>query len=287
MVRDFDPGYDGSVPGDLTSFRGSLAFTIAFPQPGGLWTTNGDPAGTNEVAPTTAWGLAAAGNSLFFVGSDAATGSELWRSDGTPQGTHLVLDILAGPGSPNIFGITPVGGRVFFRVQSPAGEDLWTSDGTPLGTRPLHAFRSMDELTSAGAFLYFTADDGEHGAELWRSDGTPEGTRLVADVAPGPASSSPASLTAVGDRILFAADDGIHGVEPWVSDGAPEGTKLLEDLSPGPASSAPAEFRDSGDVIYFRASREDVGAQLWSLPSSAIGPRPGERPRPTRILPPR
>ena len=33
---------------------------------------------------------------LFFVGSDAANGSELWKSDGTTAGTVRIKDICSG-----------------------------------------------------------------------------------------------------------------------------------------------------------------------------------------------
>ena len=115
----------------------------------------------------------------------------------------------------------------------------------------LATFRSIDALTVVGGNVFFEADDGVHGLELWTSDGTEAGTRLVRDVAPGPASSSPSALAAVGDRLLFAADDGAHGIEPWVSDGSEEGTRLLEDVLPGPPSSHPGQFEPSGAVVYF------------------------------------
>ena len=37
------------------------------------------------------------GGALAFAGNDQRQGSELWRSDGTPEGTTLVLDLCASP----------------------------------------------------------------------------------------------------------------------------------------------------------------------------------------------
>ena len=35
-------------------------------------------------------------DSVYFIGNDSAHGTELWKSDGTPQGTSLVKDIYPG-----------------------------------------------------------------------------------------------------------------------------------------------------------------------------------------------
>ena len=43
--------------------------------------------------------FAFAGSTLFFVAQDPEHGLELWKSDGTAEGTVLVKDILPGPGS--------------------------------------------------------------------------------------------------------------------------------------------------------------------------------------------
>ena len=287
LVQDFQPGIYGSVPGDLTPFRGALAFSIAFPQ-GGLWTTDGTTAGTRETAPMPASSVVAAGATLYFIGYDAATGNELWRSDGTPQGTRLVKDAVPGPGNQNLYALTPAGDRIFYLAQASDHSELWTSDGTEAGTRSVAALRAMGSLTAVGARVFFYADDGQHGFELWTSDGTPGGTRLVRDIAPGLASSFPTSLGAAGGRLFFAADDGVHGIEPWVSDGTAEGTHLLEDLSPGPASSSPSQFVASGDVVYFAASDDEAGKQIWSIPAQpdeTVTPR--GRPRTPRVAPPR
>ena len=42
--------------------------------------------------------------------------------------------------------------------------------------------------------IYFDGSEAAHGLELWKNDGSVAGTSLVADISPGPASSSPSSL---------------------------------------------------------------------------------------------
>src|SRR5262245_12521834 len=62
--------------------------------------------------------LTVLGNLVLFTAYDPRHGRELWRSDGTPGGTRLILDLLPGAGS--AFGeTTPLvvaGNLVFFRA---------------------------------------------------------------------------------------------------------------------------------------------------------------------------
>ena len=106
-----------------------------------------------------------------------------------------------------------------------------------------------------GGFLYFTADDGQHGVELWRTDGSSAGTQMVSDLCPGPCSSSPARLTVFGDRIAFVATDGFHGQEIWLSDGTRDGTRMPRDLCPGVCPSrTPSWLTVVGDRLFFGVS---------------------------------
>ena len=77
-----------------------------------------------------------AGGTLFFVASEPATGTELYRSDGTPEGTLLVGDIVAGPASSNPATLTAAGGLLFFTAATlQIGREMWVLDPneTPAG----------------------------------------------------------------------------------------------------------------------------------------------------------
>jgi ELWxxDGT repeat protein len=45
------------------------------------------------------WNLFAVGDEVYFTAQERFHGREMWRSDGTPNGTELVKDILPGEGS--------------------------------------------------------------------------------------------------------------------------------------------------------------------------------------------
>src|SRR5262249_8854048 len=126
--------------------------------------------------------LTEVGGTLFFAANDGTNSLELWKSNGTADGTVLVKDINPGGGNN--------------------------------GSLPNH-------LTAVGGTLYFTAFVPATGIELWKSDGTEAGTVLVKDINPGSACSRPHELAFVNGALFFAADDGRNGIEPWVLDFGP------------------------------------------------------------------
>jgi ELWxxDGT repeat protein len=148
------------------------------------------------------------GRMLYFIVGN----NQLWRSDGTEEGTEQVLAPLYSPGE-----LTAVGDQLFFVNDN----RLYRTDGTLAGTFPL-TLQNAGKLTSAGGVLYFTGidpADGDGGRDLWRSDGTAAGTVRVADVSIE-TSSSPygGQLASFDGRLYFPNDDGVHGVELWAID---------------------------------------------------------------------
>jgi ELWxxDGT repeat protein len=210
---------------------------------------------------------------IAFSAETSTDGRELWVTDGTADGTHLLADInpngSSNPGSYSYQGqagiiaapadLVPHGdGRVLFNADDGTnGVEPWVSDGTAEGTHLLANLNPGADSSYASNFFdlgngrfLFEANDGTHGAEPWVSDGTAEGTHLLADVNPGAdngsappgALSSPpqSGFVSLGNgRALFTATDPTHGDEPWVTDGTPEGTHLLADLNPGLDSGTP------------------------------------------------
>ncbi len=74
-------------------------------------------------------------NTIFFTAQDASYGLELWKTNGTSEGTTLVKDIKPGPLSSNIANLTVFKGKVYFSANDGInGAELWVSDGTASGT---------------------------------------------------------------------------------------------------------------------------------------------------------
>jgi ELWxxDGT repeat protein len=161
----------------------------------------------------------------IFVAGNTTSGSEVYRSDGTAAGTYLLRNI------------------------NP-------STSTAAATQP-------QNLTRAGAFVFFTADDGVHGRELWRTDGTSAGTALVRDIWIGPGGSVPSNFVAAGNRLVFTAYTPETGVEFWTSDGTPQGTFMFLDVVPGPSGANLRSVTRAGNLIYFAATVPPSLSSLW------------------------
>jgi ELWxxDGT repeat protein len=107
---------------------------------------------------------------------DPQHGRELWTSDGSSAGTHLVKDIVPGVASGISSEIgaytTAVGGRVFFVASDPAhGAELWVSDGSDAGThlvghlpRPAGRHAGQSASPRVRRRLIFAANDGRTGS---------------------------------------------------------------------------------------------------------------------------
>jgi len=139
--------------------------------------------------------MTAVNNMFFLIGYDETHGEELWKSDGTPEGTVLVKDINVGYKNSNIRNMFAApNGMLYFNtddVQSSAwhSNKLWKSDGTPEGTIALDKdfvngaikdvllfYITGDWEGSEGSW---TGEEGMRGLDLWAGDGTEAGTHIL------------------------------------------------------------------------------------------------------------
>ena len=155
-------------------------------------------------------------STLYFVADDGTTGRELWKSDGTPQGTVLVKDIAPGGLSSSPQQLASVGSGLFFAANDQSnGNEPWTSDGTEGGTFMIGnvaagaASSDPASFTSglAAAKVVFVATEATFGREWWLSDLTEAGTELFFDLNPGPTGSFPQeAVVALSGDIVFSAE---------------------------------------------------------------------------------
>ena len=217
---------------------------------------------------------------LYFV-AQSPQGKELWKSDGSFDGTVLVKDILPGAAGSSPRELTSVNGILYFsaRDAETSGFEVWKSDGTESGTvmvrdiRPGSQGSQPGELTDVGGILYFSASDGTSGQELWKSDGTAAGTVMVADILPGVGSSNPKHLTNIGGTLFFASNNGVHGTELWKSDGTAAGTVMVQDSVAGSKGANPAYLTEmNGSVFYTSFFNATQG--LWKSDGTDSGTIP-------------
>src|SRR3954447_719248 len=212
--------------------------------------------------------FARAGRFVFFSADDGKHGYELWRTNGTRNGTQLVRNIKPGPGGSESYDLRNLNGVLLFAADDGQhGYELWRSDGTRRGTRMVRNLGpgAADPYVVAKSrgTLYLGADDGTHGVELWKTDGTRRGTKLVRDIAPGASDSFPDRGVQLGRKIVFAARDATHGFELWRSNGTRSGTKLVRNIAAGATGSNPAELRVLSGQILFYADDVTHGYELW------------------------
>ena len=276
IVMDVVPGSTGSYPSMLRAAGDWFYFAAEVSASGReLWRTDGTEANTQLVVdlnPGAANGVAdytpsvaGPGGVLLFAGTQTATGTEFWRTDGTPSGTWLVSDIRPGSVGSDPSDFVDIDGTIYFDAEyGPSYKPtLFTTDGTAAGTQVHCVTDAVSRLVKAGSNLYYIAylvSGNEN--EVYVSPG-PGDCHLLKQVNPT-GNGNPQSLTAFGDRLLFSSTDGVRGQEPWITDGTTDGTDILKDVYAPELSGDPTGFLAVGNRVYFAAKDVATGTELWS-----------------------
>lgn len=128
-----------------------------------------------ELGPYDVPAPAVLGDRAYFFAYTPEHGRELMVTDGTPEGTRVVLDLIPGPFGGMPLGLRTVGDRLYFgALSTDRTHELWTSDGTAEGTHPVwrgdpsNAPRKlvMGGLTASGGRAYYAAERDGVGYQL-------------------------------------------------------------------------------------------------------------------------
>lgn len=286
LVRDLYDGQGGSFPRGLTALRNSLYFIAQDASDmWHLWATLTESSYTAPVSGINV-GVPLAGTdvlfraaaNLFYFVEKGSSGFELWKSDGQPEGSHVVESL--GLQSPMVGSPKAVGSSLYFTVaREGAGRvELWRSDGSQSGTGILEEFApvggkmpEVGPLFDVNGDLYFIVDEGPDRVSLWRSEGSSSTAAPVVTLHAGGDGSIPTEVVRVGNWIFFAADDGQHGIELWRTDGTPQGSTMVTDLFPGPSNSAPTGLTELNGDLLFAATTAAGGRELWRSDGTASG----------------
>lgn len=291
MAYDLYPGAKSAFPSNLQVVGEHLYFSAfnRFSDPPiytdlrGLWKTDGSETGLQQLAefkgmnPARWENLVELGGIYLFRGVDQS-GEELWRTDGTSNGTMRLKDIYPGVNSGSPALPTRMGDNIYFSANDGAtGTELWRTDGSETGTlqvadiNPGSANTELYYLTPYSNVLVFYARTTNYGRELWKSDGTAGGTELVKDIQPGTGHGFDTSAggdvrepyTLHNDQLFFPADDGTYGTELWKSDATEAGTVIATNLKYEYQSSSPGSITELGGKLFFAALGDGVSRELY------------------------
>lgn len=239
-----------------------------------IWRSDGTASGTSlvftmpqtSISNANAWtsdvgakrNLSITGNLMFFTGYDPANGTELWMTDGTAAGTHIVKDIKPGTGNSAPLAFCKIGTEVFFSChQNGLERKLWKTDGTEAGTVQVPVaepfFISDNAVGIANNKMIFFAHNTVDGYEPYVSDGTAAGTFMLKDIRSG-GNSSPSQtqnlhLSFNSRHCFFVAFNGTANAL-WRTDGTGSGTIQLtpdaQAVSSGVSGGSYTDIDESG-----------------------------------------
>lgn len=258
----------GTMPvlaGPQPKFLGNHAAagsTLVYQTADGLWRTDGTGVGTYKLSDATGAGLISFGANAYFISSDAAHGSEVWKTDGTVAGTQLALDLVPGPTSSSPSAITVSNGKLFIQAKDGGGlNTLYSSDGTAGGTQAIMNTNAWEVAGASGYSVIFERLVND--IKLWRTDGTAAGTSLIGQYALFMEPST-RIRAALGNVLYFAANNQL-----WRTDGTAGGTGQAVSNVSGLVRS----FSVAGDVLYGKASggmwrSQGTDATTFYIPAS-------------------
>jgi ELWxxDGT repeat protein len=232
--------------------------------------------------------LTVAGGQLFFGAAGDSVGYELFVTDGTESGTHLVKNINRHRQSSGFYdddshpyALTVFGDKLLFAaLDYDHGYEPWITDGSPEGTTivkdiygpyPGNNPSSYPEgYTLLNGKIYFQADEGM-GGELYVTDGTEQGTFMVKNICTsGLGDGNPSNFMVFNSKLYFCAAGNYTGDELWCSDGTEAGTYMVKDIGIGVVG-YPTSLFVFHDKLYFSAESDSIGRELWCSDGTEAG----------------
>ncbi len=151
-----------------------------------LWVTDGSEPGTYMVvnlgadgggslgsgSPTSPTGMVVYNGKIYFAGKDDAHGVELWVTDGSAAGTHMVKDIYPGTSGSEPHQITVFNGSLYMICAFT--QELYKSDGTEAGTELVKGVNYDSRFGTVWNGKIYMVNGYDN--VIWESDGTPAGT---------------------------------------------------------------------------------------------------------------
>ncbi len=196
---------------------------------------------------------------VYFLADHIETGLEIWKTDGTANGTTLVKDINPGQGSSVLSKFIEHKGNLYFVASDGVhGYQLWVSDGTSDNTHAVttNMNSAVTQIASNGEVIFYLKRSAGF-LEVWKTDGTAEGTVLVkGDI---PAWNQPANLISAFGLVFFTVQvPSSNNSKVWRSDGTEAGTFAVTGEIDGDGAESggtvhPYPFFEYNGAMYFIA----------------------------------
>lgn len=190
---------------------------LYFSENGALWRSDGTAVGTRTVpgTPTGVMQIQRSGPTLYFAGTDAAGGQELWGA--TDGAAARIKDVAPGAAGSGVLLDGPLDGRMYFRADDGTGPQLWESDGTEAGTYPITIGGpgTVGQTASvlgraADGTEFLRADDGTVGSELWATKPDAPSVFSITDVTASEGNAGTTPFTFVVSRPSGAGYASVH-----------------------------------------------------------------------------
>jgi ELWxxDGT repeat protein len=218
------------------------------------------PTSASPISDTTEVG----GTLYFLADGGYGVGEQLWKTDGTPQGTALI-----GPGS-LADGYFPFNNQLYYEVSGfNEPTQLWKLDPATGNSTLVYQFDpSQSALVSLGSsnqivgnsFYFLTQDYSATATTLWKSDGTTAGTEPVTQITTNGLLLNPIYGSANGHFFFIGTTPGTGELQVWSSDGTPQGTgPLTGSLEPA------SNIVTVGNDVYFAAYESEGNTGFWGL----------------------
>jgi trimeric autotransporter adhesin len=264
----------------------------------GVWSTDGTATGTVLLGRLAADGAVLlqsgkvnflqAGASAYFVEADTGAlvvdrAYKLWRTDGTPAGTAVVVTNLNPGGAtevPILLGV--LGNTALFTESSDSAGSvqIYAISGAGVEPQPLTTFTGGGGVRSgaivASKQLYFVAENANYSRSIWVSDGTGSGTHQIINPYYDPLSAAgngyenPNSFVSFGTYVGFVSPNDSGSTLLWTID---TGTETVGSITTAsgtvgygpPVLSQFSQLAPVNGLLYF------VAGNLWRSDGTSAG----------------
>lgn len=209
---------------------------------------------------------------IYFRARDDVYGSELWRSDGTAEGTNIVKDINLNKSALPSELISTDDYLYFTAIDVEHGRELWRTDGTVEGTKLVKDFIQGEKSSNPnilGSINNRVLVSLNNSRELWAANDIGKATQLL-NISSRLPENNIKDFTIAGRHAYFWTDYNYSkGMPPqlWVTDGTTSGTQVIAENLKGRLTS----LTPVGDKLYYVVNGSIGGAKLWGTDGTKDG----------------